>query len=160
MNHYYIITFLVMLILYKIISKNKDQSYKTNKKTIYVLLRIKDLNLENTEQFLRSFQKQDLKNKKLVIMNDNPQFERYFIIYCDYNNNTDLYSTENLDESKFNVILQDLELSHNQIVLTTDNDDYFKSKNILSLIASKKIKSFRDSNLKEDQPKFYYYQKN
>jgi len=47
MNHYYIITFLVMLILYKIISKNKDQSYKTNKKTIYVLLRIKDLNLEN-----------------------------------------------------------------------------------------------------------------
>ena len=158
-NHTYIIGLIILVILYKIISRNKDQSYKTNKDTIYVILRIKDDNLESTENFLRSFQKQDFINKKLIIMNDNPNFEKYFIIYCDYNNNTDLYSAEKLDESKFNLILNDLQLKHNQIVITTDNDDYFKSKNVLKLISEKKIKSYRESNLKEDQPKFYYFQK-
>jgi hypothetical protein len=158
-NHTYIIGIIILVILYKIISKNKDQSYKTNIDTIYVILRIKDDNLENTENFLRSFQKQDYKNKKLIIMNDNPNFEKYFIIYCDLNNNTDLYSAEKLDESKFNLILNDLQLDHNQIVITTDNDDYFMSENVLTLISEKKIKSFRESNLKQDQPKYYHYQK-
>jgi len=159
MNHYYIIGFIILLILYKLLSKNKDKSYKTNKNTIYVMLRVKGINLEYTEKFLRSFQKQDYKNKKLVIMNDNPEFERYFIIYCDYNNNTDLYSAEKLDESKFNSIINDLKLSNNQVVLTAENDDYFKSKNLLSLVSSKTIKSFIDSSLKEDQPKYYHFQK-
>lgn len=160
MNHYFIIGLLIIFLLYKILSKNKDQTYKTNEKTIYVILRIKDNNLENTENFLRSFQKQKYKNKKLVIMNDILEFERYFIVYCDYNDNTDLYSAEKLDESKFNLILNDLQLNHNQIVLTTDNDDYFNNNNLLSSISSKNIKSFNESNLKENQPKYYYYQKN
>lgn len=160
MNHYVIIGFLILLILYKIISKNKDLSYKTNKDTIYVILRIKDDDLENTEKFLRSFQKQTLKNKKLIIMNDNQKFERYFIIYCDLNNNTDLYSSNKLDESKFHYILNDLKLKENQIVLTAENDDYFNSPNLLDLINSKKIKSFKESDLKNNQPKYYYYQKN
>jgi hypothetical protein len=160
MNQYIIIIIIIIFLLYKYLSKNKNKSYKTNQNTIYVILRIKDDNLDNTEKFLRSFQKQNLKNKKLVILNDNPKFEKYFIIYCDYNNNTDLYSSNKLDDSKFEVILKDLNLNQNQIVLTVDNDDYFENNDLLSQINLKTIKSFKNSNLKENQPKYYYYQKN
>jgi hypothetical protein len=160
MNHYLIIGFLILLIFYKIKSKNKDLSYKTNKDTIYVILRIKDDNLENTEKFLRSFQKQTLENKKLIIMNDIAKFEKYFIVYCDLNNNTDLYSAEKFDESKFNLVLRDLGLSHNQIVLTVENEEYFNDENLLKLISNKKIKSYENSDLKNNQPKYYLYQKN
>ena len=160
MNHYFIIALIILIILYKLLNKNKDKSYKTDNKTIYVMLRIKDDNLENIEQFLRSFQKQDYQNKKLIIMNDIQKFERYFIIYCDNNDNTDLYSAEKLSESKFNLILNDLNLNKNQIVLTVENNDYFNNSSLLSMIVKNKVKSYHESNLKENQPKYYYYQKN
>lgn len=162
MNHYLIISILILFIIYKYYKKNrtKDLSYKTNKDTIYVTLRVKNDNLEETEKFLRSFQKQDFKNKKLIIMNDVAQFEKYFIIYCDFNNNTDLYSAEKFDESKFNLILNDLKLTHNQIVITAESDDYFNSNQLLTLISEKKIKSFKESDLKNNQPKYYHFQKN
>ena len=74
--------------------------------------------------------------------------------------NIDLYSSNKLDDSKFEVILKDLNLNQNQIVLTVDNDDYFENNDLLSQINLKTIKSFKNSNLKENQPKYYYYQKN
>jgi hypothetical protein len=159
MNHYLIITFLVIIILYKLYTKKKDKSYPMDNNTIYVMLRVKDNNMENTETFLRSFQKQNLKNKKLIIMNDKKEFDKYFMVYCELNDNTDLYSTNKLDESKFNLIINDIKMKQNQIVLTADNDDYFDDSNLLSLISENKINSFRDSKLRENQPKYYHFQK-
>ena len=162
-NNEVLVIIIVIYFLFLLLTKNKKKGVinnSENKNTVYVVLRVKDNNLDNTEQFLRSFQKQNLKNKKLIIMNDQSEFEKYFIIYCDNNNNTDLYSSKKLDESTFNLILKDLKLERNQIVLTCENNDYFKDNNILTLIKNNKIKSFHQSKLSDNQPKYYYYQKN
>ena len=160
-NNEVVVIIIIIYFLFLVLTKNKKKDLNTeNKDTIYVLLRVKDTNLEQIENFLRSFQKQNLNNKKLIIMNDQEEFEKYFIVYCDNNKNTDLYSSKKLDESIMNLILGDLDLEQNQIVLTCESDDYFEDNNLLNLIINNKIKSFHQSKLSGNQPKYYYYQKN
>ena len=160
-NNEVVVIIIIIYFLFLVLTKNQKKDLNTeNKDTIYVLLRVKDNNLEQIEKFLRSFQKQNINNKKLIIMNDQEEFEKYFIVYCDNNKNTDLYSSKKLNQSIMDLILGDLDLQQNQIVLTCESDDYFEDNNLLNLIINNKIKSFHQSKLSDNQPKYYYYQKN
>ena len=160
-NNEVVVIIIIIYFLFLVLTKNQKKDLNTeNKDTIYVLLRVKDNNLEQIEKFLRSFQKQNINNKKLIIMNDQEEFEKYFIVYCDNNKNTDLYSSKKLNQSIMDLILGDLDLQQNQIVLTCESDDYFEDNNLFNLIINNKIKSFHQSKLSDNQPKYYYYQKN
>ena len=81
-----LITIIVMIILiYLCLIKNK-----TNNKNIYVLLRIKNENLDEINKCLNSYRKQKFKNKKLIILNHFDNLNEFVINYCNkYNDGKD-----------------------------------------------------------------------
>ena len=150
-----LITIIVMIILiYLCLIKNK-----TNNKNIYVLLRIKNENLDEINKCLNSYRKQKFKNKKLIILNHFDNLNEFVINYCNKYNDTTLYSSSDINPYSLKIILNDLNIKLNQIIVPIDSNDYFNDNNILLNIINNKIQSNNKKDFKNNKIQYFYYRK-
>ena len=132
-----IILFLIFVILIYLYFYKKSSKEKKN--IIIVLLRIKNNNIVEIEKSLNSYKTQDIKNKRLIILNDQISIDKYFIDYCNLNNDTDLYSSLKINPYTLNLVLKEAKIQKNQIIVPIDSNDYFNNNNVLYQIENKKI---------------------
>ena len=149
-----IILFFIILI-YFIFNRNLSKENKNNK--IIVLLRIKNDNLVEIKKSLDSYKIQNIKNKRLIILNDQTSIDKFFIDYCNLNDDTDLYSSLKINPYTLNLILKEAKIQKNQIIVPIDSNDYFNNNDVLYNIEKKKINSSKIKNFKNGSIQFFYF---
>jgi hypothetical protein len=147
--------FILFIIIYLIKKDQKVVEKKDNR--IVVLLRIKNENKSEIETALKSYTNQNLKEKRLIILNDQKMFDEYFIDYCNQNDDTDLYSAQIINPYTLKLILKEAKISEKQIVVPIDSNDYFNNSNILQQISDKKIESSTEKDFKNNKIQFFYH---